>query len=95
MALKSKNTINAFFFDHVGAKKKALQKRKRHIGEFRRLRAATRTPRPRPRRLLEKAGENFYPIWGRKVVAMPTEKPPEKRLRRFLLFYGIPTGSSP
>ena len=52
--------LERFFFDHVGAKKKALQKESA-VWEFRRLRTATRTPRPRPRRLLKKAGENFYP----------------------------------
>ena len=39
------------------SKEKAIKK-KCHVS-FRALRSATRTPRPRPRRLLKKAGENF------------------------------------
>ena len=53
-----------FFFDHVGAKRKAhfaaqSCKKKAPMRGFRRLRTATRAPCPRLRRLLKKAGENF------------------------------------
>ena len=54
-----------FFFDHVGAKRKAhfasqSCKKKAPIRGFRRLRTATRAPRPALRRLPKKAGENFH-----------------------------------
>ena len=65
--LKWCKILSRFFFDHVGAKRKAhfatqSCKKKAPKKGFRALRSATRTPRPRPRRLLEKAGENFHSI---------------------------------
>ena len=62
---KKNNAERRFFFDHVGAKRKAhfasqSCKKKAPIRGFRRLRTATRAPRPRLRRLPQKAGENFH-----------------------------------
>ena len=62
---KKSKAERRFFFDHVGAKRKAhfasqSCKKKAPIRGFRRLRTATRAPRPRLRRLLKKAGENFH-----------------------------------
>ena len=67
LIIKKRKFLSRFFFDHVGAKRKAhfatqSCKKKALWGEFRRLRATTRTPRPRPRRLPQKAGENFHSI---------------------------------
>ena len=54
-------SLTRFFFDDVGAKKK-LGKKENAARRFHRLRAATRAPRPRPRRLPKTAGENFNQI---------------------------------
>ncbi len=53
------NPFPAFFFDARERQRKKLAKKKPRMGGFRALRSATRAPRPRPRRLLKKAGENF------------------------------------
>ena len=67
LIIKKHNFLSRFFFDHVGAKRKAhfatqSCKKKAPYGEFRCLRVTTRATRPRPRRLPQKAGENFHSI---------------------------------
>ncbi|MBE6595883.1 MAG: hypothetical protein E7644_08815 [Ruminococcaceae bacterium] len=51
------NSLPAFLFDTGGTKRKATKREMPRA--FRPLRRARRAPRPPPRRLLKKAGENF------------------------------------
>jgi len=55
---RSQYLIDAFFFDAIGPKKKALQKRNAEIRDFALCGARGASAAP-ARRLLKKAGENF------------------------------------
>jgi hypothetical protein len=50
--------VSRFFFGCAGAKKKLSKRNAERV--FRALRSTRRATRPPPRRLLKKAGENFF-----------------------------------
>ena len=60
LSLTRANSSATFSFDTKGAKEKVIKK-KTPFGEFRRLRAARRPPRPPPARAFEKARPKLLP----------------------------------
>ena len=90
---KRAKIFSRFFFDHVGAKRKASfaprnGKKKAPKKEFRRLRTATRIPHPRPRRLLKKAGENFH-HFGEIRLFSPRQAHKNNFLCKFFVFVAL------